>query len=81
MDGGEIIIYRTAGGEIRLDVRMENDSVWLTQAQMAELFQTTPQNITMHTNHVFREGDGRDLPNLRRSESLSEHRREGGHLL
>ena len=36
---------------------MESDSVWLTQAQMAELFQTTPQNITMHTNHVFREGE------------------------
>ena len=57
MDNGEIIIYRTADGEIRLEVRMESDSVWLTQAQMAELFQTTPQNITMHTNHVFREGE------------------------
>ena len=45
MDNGEIIIYRTADGETRLEVRMENDSVWLTQAQMAELFQTTPQNI------------------------------------
>ena len=57
MDRGEIIIYQTADGETCLDVRMENDSVWLTQAQMAELFQTTPQNITMHTNHVFREGE------------------------
>lgn len=57
MDRGEIIIYQTADGETRLDVRMENDSVWLTQAQMAELFQTTPQNITMHTNHVYREGE------------------------
>ena len=53
MDRGEIIIYQTANGETRLDVRMANDSVWLTQAQMAELFQTTLQNITMHTNHVF----------------------------
>ncbi len=57
MDRGEIIIYQTADGETRLDVRMENDSVWLTQAQMAELFQTTPQNITIHTNNVFREGE------------------------
>lgn len=57
MDNGEIIIYRTADGETRLEVRMESDSVWLTQAQIAELFQTTPQNITMHTNHVFREGE------------------------
>ena len=35
MDRGEIIIYQTADGETRLDVRMENDSVWLTQAQIA----------------------------------------------
>ena len=38
MDRGEIIIYQTADGETRLDVRMENDSVWLTQAQIAQLF-------------------------------------------
>ena len=36
MDNGEIIIYRTADGETRLEVRMESDSVWLTQAQMAD---------------------------------------------
>lgn len=57
MNGGEIIIYRTVDGETRLDVRLEGDSVWLTQGQMAELFQTTPQNITMHTNNVYREGE------------------------
>ena len=34
--------------EVRLEVRMEDETVWLTQAQMAELFQTTPQNITIH---------------------------------
>lgn len=38
MDRGEIIIYQTADGETRLDVRMENDSVWLTQAQIVQLF-------------------------------------------
>ena len=38
MDRGEIIIYRTADGETRLEVRMESDSVWLTQAQIARLF-------------------------------------------
>jgi len=40
MDRGEIIIYQTADGETCLDVRMENDSVWLTQAQIAQLFGT-----------------------------------------
>ena len=43
MDNGEIIIYRTADGETRLEVRMESDSVWLTQAQMARVVsESTP---------------------------------------
>ena len=54
MDRGEIIIYQTADGETRLDVRMENDSVWLTQAQMVELFNSTKQNVSLHINNIFR---------------------------
>ena len=56
MDRGEIIIYQTADGETRLDVRMENDSVWLTQAQMVELFNSTKQNVSLHINNIFKEG-------------------------
>ena len=56
MDNGEIIIYRTADGETRLEVRMESDSVWLTQAQMAELFQRERSGITKHIKNVFAEG-------------------------
>ena len=41
--------------EIRLEVRLEEDTVWLTQAQMAELFQTTKQNVSLHTNNIFTE--------------------------
>ena len=52
MDRGEIIIYQTADGETRLDVRMENDSVWLTQAQMVELFNSTKQNVSLHINNI-----------------------------
>ena len=57
MDRGEIIIYQTADGETRLDVRMENDSVWLTQAQMVELFNSTKQNVSLHINNIFKEGE------------------------
>ena len=57
MDRGEIIIYQTADGETRLDVRMENDSVWLTQAQMVELFNSTKQNVSLHINNLFKEGE------------------------
>lgn len=57
MDRGEIIIYQTADGETRLDVRMENDSVWLTQAQMAELFGTEVPAISKHVRNIFRSGE------------------------
>ena len=55
--GGEIIPYQTADGGTRLDVKMENETVWLTQGQMAELFQTTPQNITLHVKAIYEEGE------------------------
>lgn len=53
----EIILYQTEDGKTRLDVRLENETVWLTQGQMAELFQTTPQNITLHIQNVYAEGE------------------------
>lgn len=55
--GGEIMLYQTADGRTRLDVKMENETVWLTQGQMAELFQTTPQNITLHVKAIYEEGE------------------------
>ena len=53
----EIIIYQTEDGSTKIDVRMENETVWLTQAQMAELFQTTPQNITLHIKNIYEENE------------------------
>ena len=57
MDENKIIIYQTEDGQTQIDVRLENDTVWLTQAQMAELFQKTPQNITMHIGNAYKEGE------------------------
>lgn len=57
MEDNKIIIYQTEDGQTRIDVRLENDTVWLTQAQMADLFQKTPQNITMHIRNAFNEGE------------------------
>ena len=54
---GGLLIYQSEDGKIRLDVRLENESVWLTQALMAELFQTTPQNITIHLKSIYEEGE------------------------
>lgn len=51
---GEIILYQPDEA-IKLEVRLEDETVWLTQAQMADLFQTSKQNISLHTNNIFKE--------------------------
>ena len=56
MEKGEIILYQP-NETIKLEVRIEEESVWLTQAQMTELFQTTKQNISLHINNIFKEGE------------------------
>jgi hypothetical protein len=53
----ELILYQTEDGRTRIQCRFEGETVWLTQAQMAELFQTTPQNITQHLKDIFAEGE------------------------
>ena len=53
----EIIVYQPEGGEFHIEVRVDQDTVWLTQAQMAELFGTVPQNITVHIKKVYDEGE------------------------
>jgi len=52
-----IVIYQTEDGQTQIDVRLDNDTVWLTQAQMVELFQTTKQNVSLHVGNVFKEGE------------------------
>lgn len=53
----ELILYQTEDGRTRIQCRFENGMLWLTQAQMADLFQTTPQNITLHLREIFTEGE------------------------
>ena len=53
-DRGEIIMYQP-DSEVKLEVRLEDETVWLTQAQMAMLFQTTRNNITLHIGNIFKE--------------------------
>lgn len=55
--GGEILLYQTEDGRTRIECRFENETLWVTQAQMAELFQTTPQNITLHLKAIYAEGE------------------------
>lgn len=53
----EIILYTTADGKANIKLYADNGTVWLTQAQMAELFNTTPQNITLHIKNIYSEGE------------------------
>ena len=55
--GSQIIIYQTEDGNTKLEVRLDNETVWLTQKMMAELFQTTPHNITIHLKNIYSEGE------------------------
>ena len=57
MEENKIVIYQTEDGQTQIDVRLENNTVWLTQAQMAELFEKTPQNVTMHIRNAYNEGE------------------------
>ncbi len=53
----EIVLYRTEDGRTRVECRFEDGTLWLTQAQMADLFQTTPQNITLHLATIYEDGE------------------------
>ena len=53
---GEIVVYQP-DDVTRLEVRVNDETVWLTQAQMASLFQTSPQNVTIHIRNIYKEGD------------------------
>ena len=53
----QIVIYETEDGQTQIDVRLDGETVWLTQSQMTELFQTTKQNVSLHVGNVFKEGE------------------------
>lgn len=74
MNKGEIIIYQTLDGITNLDVKLEDDTVWLSQAQMADLFETSSQNITMHIGNVYNEGELEPEPTCK---DLLQVRQEG----
>lgn len=52
---GEILIYQTEKGETKIDVYMEDGTIWLNQANIAMLYQTTTQNITKHIKNIYAE--------------------------
>lgn len=55
MNKGRLLVYEAENGKLKIDVRLQDETVWLTQKAMAELFQVKPQNITMHLKNVYEE--------------------------
>ncbi len=54
---GQFLVYEAEDGQVKIDVRLENETVWLTQQLMADLFQTTKQNISLHIQSIFDDGE------------------------
>jgi hypothetical protein len=75
MDKGEIILYKPQNDGVSIDVLVESETVWLTQAQMAELFETTTQNITTHIRNVYKE---KELERSTTCKDFLQVRTEGG---
>jgi prophage maintenance system killer protein len=72
--GGEVVLFEAPDGEVRLDVRLERETVWLTQLQMATLFGTTPENVLMHLKNVYAE---KELPERSTTKDFLAVRTEG----
>jgi hypothetical protein len=53
----EILIYQADDGTTKVSVRFENENVWLTQAQLVELYQSSKSNVSEHIKHIFEEGE------------------------
>ena len=73
--GGEVVVYETPGGEVRVDVRLERETVWLTQQQMADLFGRERSVVTKHIRNAYKEGE---LDPSATSAKFAQVRSEGG---
>jgi hypothetical protein len=72
--GGEVVLYAAPDGEVRLDVRLERETVWLTQRQMALLCKTSTDNISLHLKNIYKD---RELNELTTTEEYSAVQKEG----
>lgn len=72
--GSEILVYEAPDGEVRVDVRLEQETIWLSQAQMAEVFETSADNISLHLRNIYRDGE---LDEAATTEDSSVVRQEG----
>ena len=73
-DYGEFLIYQSEEGLINIEVKIQDETVWLTQQQMADLFQTSRTNVVEHIKHIYEEGELDEGPTCRKFRQV---RKEG----
>ena len=69
----EIIIYQTETNDVRIDVRLEDDTVWLTQAQLVDLYQSSKANISEHIKNIFSDGELDENVVVRKFRTTTKH--------
>ena len=73
MKNSEFLIYRTDEGQIRIDVLLEDETVWLTQEQMGQLFDKSKSTISEHIRNIFREGELDETVVVRKFRTTTRH--------
>ncbi len=73
MNSSELLIYQAPDGRIKIDVRLEEETVWLTQAHMAELFGKSKKTISEHIRNIFSEGELDDTVVVRNFRTTTRH--------
>ena len=62
---GELLLYQDENGSTQIEVRLENENVWLTQAQLVTLYQSSKANVSEHIKHIFEEGELEEMATVR----------------
>ena len=73
MNNSEIILYQNPDGNIKIDVRLEDETVWLTQAQLCELFQKSKATVCEHIKNIFAEGELNEKVVVRKFRTTTQH--------
>ena len=70
---GEIVIYQNKDNNVSLNVRLEDENVWLTQANLVELYQSSKSNVSEHIKHIFEEGELDEKVVVRKFRTTTQH--------
>ena len=70
---GELLLYQDEKGSTQIEVRLENENVWLTQAQLVTLYQSSKANVSEHIKHIFEEGELEEMATIRKFRTVQKN--------